>query len=210
MNQAVKLLAAGAVMLVGISVAMLFRHKPEPTMPTGTAPGDHLVLRRHINAPRAGVVAATRPAESAHRTVPVAIGPEQPSRVTYLMPIDHGQPPPAMAKECPVFDLGNHAVAGGGIGTGASTPSRPSEPTQPTAHRIADGDSLESLAERYLGAAGRAEELLEANRELLPNPTVLPIGLELRIPPRRPADSLPGNLMPKRALSPLPAPESEH
>jgi hypothetical protein len=49
-------------------------------------------------------------------------------------------------------------------------------------HRIADGDTLTRLAERYLHDAGRAHEIFELNREVLRDPNLLPIGTSLRIP----------------------------
>ncbi len=51
-------------------------------------------------------------------------------------------------------------------------------------HRVRDGDTLPTLARRYLGDAARADEILEANRDLLQDPELLPIGLELEIPNR--------------------------
>lgn len=57
-------------------------------------------------------------------------------------------------------------------------------------HIVRNGDTLEKLAERYLGDAGRALELFDLNRDQLANPHLLPIGAELRIPipPRRDLD----------------------
>jgi len=55
---------------------------------------------------------------------------------------------------------------------------------RPVIHEIVDGDTLEALAERYLGRADRALEIFEANRDVLEDPQLLPIGQELRIPPR--------------------------
>ena len=49
-------------------------------------------------------------------------------------------------------------------------------------HRIADGDSLPALAARYLGDRSRFMEIFAANRDVLRNPDVLPIGVELAIP----------------------------
>jgi nucleoid-associated protein YgaU len=51
-------------------------------------------------------------------------------------------------------------------------------------HRIVDGDTLAELAERYLGSAARAKEIFEANRNVLSDPALLPIGVELKIPPK--------------------------
>ncbi|BBO34978.1 hypothetical protein PLANPX_4590 [Lacipirellula parvula] len=49
-------------------------------------------------------------------------------------------------------------------------------------HVVHAGDSLESLAKRYLGDEARALELFDLNREVLENPHLLPIGAELAIP----------------------------
>jgi phage tail protein X len=50
-------------------------------------------------------------------------------------------------------------------------------------HRIADGDTLERIAQRYWNDASLADALFEANRDRLSAPDPLPIGVELRIPP---------------------------
>jgi nucleoid-associated protein YgaU len=53
-------------------------------------------------------------------------------------------------------------------------------------HKIVDGDTLTSLAARYLGDGRRSGEVYEANRGVLPSPDTLPIGVTLKIPPRCP------------------------
>lgn len=61
----------------------------------------------------------------------------------------------------------------------------PAEPAPPPAERIHvvhEGDNLERLARRYLGDDSRALEIFDLNREVLKNPHLLPIGIELRIP----------------------------
>jgi nucleoid-associated protein YgaU len=50
-------------------------------------------------------------------------------------------------------------------------------------HRITDGDSLESLAQRYLGKAERATEIYALNGDILTAPDLLPLGRIIRIPP---------------------------
>ncbi len=52
-------------------------------------------------------------------------------------------------------------------------------------HTVVDGDTLASLAERYLGSCSRAGELFQANRDVLSDPELLPIGVELKLPPRQ-------------------------
>ncbi|MCA9221123.1 MAG: LysM peptidoglycan-binding domain-containing protein [Planctomycetales bacterium] len=49
-------------------------------------------------------------------------------------------------------------------------------------HRIKDGDSLPSLAQRYLGDEERWPEIYQANREKISHPDLLVVGEELVIP----------------------------
>ena len=54
-------------------------------------------------------------------------------------------------------------------------------------HIVTDGDTLPSIAQRYLGDAARAQELFELNRDRLQHPDVLPIGMVLKAPKSRAA-----------------------
>ncbi|MEX1039446.1 MAG: LysM peptidoglycan-binding domain-containing protein [Pirellulaceae bacterium] len=58
----------------------------------------------------------------------------------------------------------------------------PQAESQQGQHRIVDGDSLESLAQRYLGDPGLAGALFRANRDVLSDPELLPIGKQITIP----------------------------
>lgn len=49
---------------------------------------------------------------------------------------------------------------------------------------IRDGDSLESLAKRFLGGRDRAGEIQELNRDILGSLELLPVGVEIQLPPR--------------------------
>jgi hypothetical protein len=62
----------------------------------------------------------------------------------------------------------------------------------PLEHKIADGDTLSNLAERYLGRADRYLEIYELNRPVLASPDLLPIGVTLKIPGQAPAPPLTG------------------
>jgi hypothetical protein len=69
------------------------------------------------------------------------------------------------------------------VAANVETPARGDQPvTPPRLHRIVDGDTLASLAARYLGDPGRAGEIFRANQEGLVNPDLLPVGKQLRIP----------------------------
>jgi len=72
-------------------------------------------------------------------------------------------------------------------------------------HKIVDGDTLTTLAEKYLGNSQRWPELFEHNRGVLKSPDLLPIGRELQIPAAtaRPPFSAP-QLEPVPAMTPLP------
>jgi nucleoid-associated protein YgaU len=49
-------------------------------------------------------------------------------------------------------------------------------------HRIVDGDSLRLIALRYFGDASRATEIAEINRDVIADPGLLPVGVEIVIP----------------------------
>jgi LysM repeat protein len=73
----------------------------------------------------------------------------------------------------------------------AEAPSQPAAAPVRT-HRVVDGDTLAKLAARYLGSSDRYGEIFAANRPLLSTPDLLPIGVQLTIPPRqRPAPPVP-------------------
>ncbi len=49
-------------------------------------------------------------------------------------------------------------------------------------HTVRDRDTLDSIAQRYYGNAALAWKILAANRELISNPQLLPVGAQLAIP----------------------------
>ncbi len=72
-----------------------------------------------------------------------------------------------------------------------ATPPSNDRPVAFTMHRIADGDTLSRLAHRYLGSSSRFREIFEANRDRLPSPDLLPIGVVIRIPTASAAPAVP-------------------
>jgi nucleoid-associated protein YgaU len=52
----------------------------------------------------------------------------------------------------------------------------------PAVHTVRDGDTLEQLAKNYWGDASRWRDIYSANRHILADPQLLPIGVRLRIP----------------------------
>lgn len=55
---------------------------------------------------------------------------------------------------------------------------------KPRSYRLRDGDTLEWIAERFLGSRERAGELFTANQDVLARPDLLPVGTTIKIPPR--------------------------
>ncbi|MFI4876673.1 MAG: LysM peptidoglycan-binding domain-containing protein [Blastopirellula sp. JB062] len=59
-------------------------------------------------------------------------------------------------------------------------PERPAQPRR--SHRLVDGDTLPKLAARYLGDEELAWAIFEANRDVLDDPQLLPLKVEIQIP----------------------------
>ncbi len=77
-------------------------------------------------------------------------------------------------------------LAVGWVARGGEPPTvgRPPDLAPPTGrYRVCDGDDLTSIASRFYGTPAAARGIWEANRDILPDPNLLPIGLELRLPP---------------------------
>lgn len=98
--------------------------------------------------------------------------------------------PPALPDEYrPLFKPAQASGrAGRVVGLDGRVPPR-SKPLKK--HTIHDGDTLESLAVRYLGDAQRAADILAANPDVLADPQLLPIGVAIVIPTGTTAASKP-------------------
>jgi nucleoid-associated protein YgaU len=111
--------------------------------------------------------------------------------------VGHGEESKSQQESTKVAAARQPAAADGSVGDGpqnvigrvmARTPYPstghlpPLADAEPVRHRVVDGDSLEALAERYLGSRQRAGEIFAANQSLLVEPELLPIGIELIIP----------------------------
>ncbi len=195
MGRGNKLLIVAIVLSVGFGTALLFRRPSEPPAPSlpGAAAGPGLQLREpgaiHLGPPREGVapLVPEPKGEPTPQPVPTAVAaplrpaalvpPELPGN--YLRDAQAGSRP--LRHDSAMLDDALHTAL-------------PIEPTHPVArqrtHRVVDGDTLSRLALRYLGSADRFVEIYEANRDVLPEPDVLPIGVQLKIPPETPSSTL--------------------
>jgi nucleoid-associated protein YgaU len=149
-----KLLAAGVVLAIGMTAAMLFRRS-----------GD---LAPQLSAPRAAsIVAPTTAPPLATASLDGHFSPQSPvpAAAAVLTTIAPSPVPPIAQVES-------------GMAPKIDDPAQPAY----RIHVVSDGDTLERLAERYLGDGARALELFDLNRDVVENPHVLGIGAELRIP----------------------------
>ncbi len=140
---------------------MLFRRDPPPTCPS---------FRRGlaVDSIRRRNASADGPNGQRRRAV------QRPA--TLVKPLDAEKSPPPLAAKYPEADRPASSRRSDSIdlllpATGSRT------------HKIVDGDTLAALAQRYLGSATRAREIFDANRNVLSDPELLPIGADLKIPP---------------------------
>jgi nucleoid-associated protein YgaU len=165
MDPALKVAMALCVLLGGYCAASLVRRNP----PRAAAPARAAVQEPRLRCCNM-VPAQAAPASDVQRTSPI----ERPAIL--VKPRDDR--PSLAAPAAKPREADRPAGAAWGPPIEAALPLRETVRT----HRIVDGDSLEGLAERYLGSAARAGELFAANRDVLADPKLLPIGAELKIP----------------------------
>lgn len=84
-------------------------------------------------------------------------------------PLLDSQQPPPLAVAWAAHDLSSAAAP-------------PPVSNAPQTYRVKDGDDLTSIATRFYGHPGAAAMIWEANRGMVTDPSLLPIGAELRLP----------------------------
>jgi nucleoid-associated protein YgaU len=92
-------------------------------------------------------------------------------------------PPPLLDADTPpplaVAWTANDAARGGAIPAAIQSPQQ----SPPTTYVVRDGDDLTGIAAKIYGHPGAAGVIWSFNRDRLTDPALLPIGMELRIPP---------------------------
>ena len=196
-----RILIAAGVLAAGLLAAWPFRQPAAPWPRTPAAPLPlELTLRRQevalsVSAPSDQSPAAGLDA-SPKRSAPAAGQPSATKVADAGLRLEQLTPPP----ELPVAFHNSSASVAVDRADDAKGSSRPpaahagpltrDERTgatlqrRPRIHYVRDGDSLESLAERFLGSRERASEIFEANRGTLSRPELLPVGTKIVIPPR--------------------------
>jgi LysM repeat protein len=197
------------VLSLAVVAALPFRQSPKPMKPTTR---EELVLSRRAqpnseNWSHRIETLATRPQPlhvpaSDHGTNPQA---EKSAELPDFPPQYHHTFSPVGALLNPSDNLNGDAVAYNSLGeVPASAADDQETETAPVTHKIVDGDTLSSLALRYLGNAERWRELFEHNRGILKNPDLLPIGRVLLIPAKTADEPVTPQLEPTPAMAPLP------
>jgi nucleoid-associated protein YgaU len=171
MDPALKVAMALCVLLGGVCAALMFRR--DPPRPVAANRAAHIGTQPRAAPPAPVVPAANR------GTLPSEVSP--PARPAAV------HAPVAVTVHRPETPADSDQVV---EGLAASTPWQPpmesAPPLRETAstHRVVDGDSLEGLAKQYLGSPDRAGDIFNANRDVLSDPRLLPIGVELKMPAR--------------------------
>jgi nucleoid-associated protein YgaU len=175
-----RFILAWGVVLAGLCAALPFRQSPPVVAIAAPAP---LPLELPLRRPDSPLQMALR-TEVSPAVGLDALAAVEPSRMmtqaVELPDLRNLAPPPAL----PVSFQPLEPTAAPNVWRPDPT-VRPSKPlAKPRPYRLRDGDTLESVAERYLGDRERAAEIFELNRDVLPRPDVLPIGVTIVIPPR--------------------------
>jgi len=87
-------------------------------------------------------------------------------------------PPPLLDADAPPPLAVAWSASQAGVRAGSGRP-----PAEMSTYLVRDGDDLTGIAMKLYGHAGGAEAIWAVNRDRLADPNLLPIGLELRIPP---------------------------
>lgn len=211
MSRVKKILIVSFVLALGIVLAMPYRkgattYTPEKSIDPPVVPSSDLLTsnesptRRPLSSAKSTLVPSKHiPAKMASTTdiaasTPSHSGFDLENHATLVgQPSDTSSPTKPLPEQSPVTpnNKGEQKQTSRPAysTTQPNTADRSSWPEE-IEHIVRNGDTLEKLAERYLGDAGRALELFDLNRDQLANPHLLPIGAELRVPvpPRRESD----------------------
>lgn len=166
------------ILAVGVTLSLPFRQHPSPFPPTSTHRQDELALRVSSKGSARPVTASVsttanpNPAAKPQLTKSaksMALPPRMAASFGEATERPHTNAPPPIV---PFREIQ-------GVHVDDTRQRRPLRK-----HRVVDGDSLESLAQRYLGDAARANEIFDANRDVLESPDLLPLKVKLTIPRR--------------------------
>jgi nucleoid-associated protein YgaU len=179
-HRGAKIALASGIVLSGLVGAALFRKPPSPATPREppTAPFDRPIAPVAGEDPPAAarLLGRVDPVRAVETAAPPAAGRTPAAALNDSFAERHSaveSGPPSSARKQAVYSKAQ----------ADELASAEPAPGSGQLHKVRDGDTLSSLARHYLGSSKRFLEIYEANRELLSNPDLLPIGAELKIPP---------------------------
>ena len=212
MSRTKKLLIVALVLAAGFGLAWPHRRKTPPALPLepvvarpGSTPAMTGLPRQRLANDSPESPAASTPArvlaQMAGTVAPATRPTDGPQRWSTEAEFDLANHP-ALVQQTPAASA-KGVSADGPPGADSPQPASGKIPTSRPAYATADNvsaaddqaarrqevihvvrntDTLEKLARRYLGDAGRALEIFDLNRAQLSNPHLLPIGAKLTIP----------------------------
>lgn len=148
-----------------------------PAPPPGSDSAGGLQLDRHPPPPPAPLPPA--PPEFAQTSPAIGAAYRSTLRVPPPDLLDAEAPPPAVAWAASAVP-----VAASSIGRTTPAAALTDDVAVPATYRVRDGDDLAGIAGRFYGHPSAASAVWAANRDTIQHPDLLPIGVELRLPPR--------------------------
>lgn len=170
-----------SILVGGVFIAIVFRPVFSALPGTTAEMNATLALQRQRPPPPSTVSQALPPVSVLSAEQKSTFWSTSSPSPTVLSPHGPLQPAPDLPPRYPVTSSMNGARWGMPMDM-MPIVARPAD--NPRIHKIVDGDTLGDLAARYLGSAARAMEIFEANRDVMTDPELLPIGVELKIPAR--------------------------
>lgn len=134
-------------------------------LPWDETPGQGTAQRNRVNSSRDPLFADDRASSSDISTLP---------------PAPHEAPAVPIPLHNSEWDTANND----GTGIRRDNAGAGSTNSKGRTHTVADGETLSSIAGKYLGSQARYQEIFQANRDQLKSPNDLKIGMKLNIPER--------------------------
>jgi nucleoid-associated protein YgaU len=173
-----KLFVAFASLGVAFLLAHSFRQDGLNSAPPAPQAAENVVLRETPAPEDIQVIRAEAPTAEIQPTL-LTPPPGAVEEQGWDEDVAHLPPPPMMARTYP--DSTAHPPD-----NGPATIGRRSHRNVQRTHKVRDGDTLQNLAQRYLGDQARWPEIFQANRDKVDRPDLLPLAAKLVIPPKYP------------------------
>lgn len=174
---------AMGILLTGVIASLFFRHQPELPTVAQAAVGDELddLIAARDNRPYPDQHAtgeSDKPSVERAPIVPMATTGEPLASIGESGAVLPGPESPSGA--APFVASTNHPTAQ--AASSSTVVSRSATQPEMREHEIRRGETLSSVASRYLGSPHRYEEIYLLNRDVLSSPDNVPEGVKLKVP----------------------------